>query len=81
MGPMKAALLMSHGFNDWNVVPEHSVRIYQAAQAKGLPVQFFAHQGGHGGDPPMKLMNRWFTRYLHGVQNGVEKRSQVMDRS
>ena len=28
MEPMKAALLMSHGFNDWNVVPEHSLRIY-----------------------------------------------------
>ncbi len=21
----------------------------------------------------MKLMNRWFTRYLHGIENGVEK--------
>ena len=20
----------------------------------------------------MKMMNRWFTRYLHGIQNGVE---------
>ena len=73
MGPMHAALLMSHGFNDWNVVPEHSVRIYQAAKAKGLPVQFYCHQGGHGGEPPLTMMNRWFTRYLHGVENGVEK--------
>ncbi len=73
MQPMRAALLMAHGFNDWNVVPEHSVRIYEAAKAKGLPVQFYCHQGGHGGEPPEKLMNRWFTRYLHGVENGVEK--------
>lgn len=73
MGPMHAALLMAHGFNDWNVVPEHSVRIYEAAKAKGLPVQFYCHQGGHGGEPPLKMMNRWFTRYLHGVDNGVEK--------
>jgi len=29
MKPMKAALLMSHGFNDWNVMPEHSYRIYK----------------------------------------------------
>ena len=72
IGPMKAALLMSHGFNDWNVMPEHSYRIYEAAKAKGLPVQIYYHQNGHGGPPPMKLMNRWFTRYLHGVQNGVE---------
>jgi X-Pro dipeptidyl-peptidase len=73
MKPMKAALLMSHGFNDWNVMPEHSYRIYKAAKEKGLPVQIFYHQNGHGGPPPMQMMNRWFTRYLHGVQNGVEK--------
>ncbi len=73
MGPMKAALLMAHGFNDWNVVPEHSVRIYEAAKKKGLPVQFYCHQGGHGGPPPLKLMNRWFTKYLHGIDNDVEK--------
>ena len=72
MEPMKAALLMSHGFNDWNVVPEHSLRIYEAAKAKGIPSQIFYHQGGHGGPPPMSMMNRWFTRYLHGVENGVE---------
>lgn len=73
MGPMRAALLMSHGFNDWNVVPEHSVRIYEYAKSKGLPAQFYCHQGGHGGEPPFRMMNRWFTKYLHGIDNGVEK--------
>ncbi len=77
IGPMKAALLMSHGWNDWNVMPEHSVRIYEACKQKGLPVQFYCHQGGHGGPPPMKLMNRWFTRYLFGVENGVENDSRA----
>lgn len=70
---MKAALLMSHGFNDWNVMPIHSYRIIEAAKAKGLPVQIFYHQAGHGGPPPMSMMNKWFTRYLHGVENGVEE--------
>ena len=73
MEPFKAALLMSDGFNDWNVVPEHSFRIYQAAKDKGVPCQIYYHQGGHGGAPPLDMMNKWFTRYLHGVQNGVEK--------
>lgn len=73
MGPMKAALLMSHGFNDWNVMPEHSYRIYKAAKEKGIPCQIFYHQNGHGGPPPMSMMNKWFTRYLHGVENDVEK--------
>lgn len=77
MEPFKAALLMSHGFNDWNVMPEHSFRIYEAAKAKGVPTQLFYHQGGHGGPPPMKMMNRWFTRYLHGIENGVEEDSRV----
>ena len=72
MKPMKAALLMSHGFNDWNVMPEHSYRIYKEASEMGLPTQIYYHQNGHGGPPPMRLMNRWFTRYLFGIENGVE---------
>jgi X-Pro dipeptidyl-peptidase len=72
VGRMKAALFMAHGFNDWNVMPEHSYRIYQAARAKGLPCRIYYHQGGHGGPPPLAMMNRWFTRYLYGVENGVE---------
>jgi len=77
MAPMKAALLMSHGFNDWNVMPEHSNRIYQKAKQMGLPTQLYYHQNGHGGPPPMRMMNRWFTRYLHGLDNNVESDKQV----
>ena len=73
MGNMKAALLMSHGFNDWNVMPEHSYRIYKAAKEKGLATMIYYHQNGHGGPPPTSMMNRWFTKYLHGIDNGVEK--------
>lgn len=72
LAPMKAAMLMSHAFNDWNVMPEHSIRIFEAARAKGLPTQLFMHQGGHGGPPPLSQMNRWFSRYLYGIDNGVE---------
>lgn len=72
MEPMQAALLMAHGFNDWNVMPEHSYRIYKAVKEKGNPVQIYYHQDGHGGPPPMSMMNRWFTRYLYDVENGVE---------
>nr|WP_270023494.1 Xaa-Pro dipeptidyl-peptidase [Solirubrobacter phytolaccae] len=71
LAKVKAATLMAHAFNDWNVVPEHSVRIAEALKGK-VPLQQFYHQGGHGGAPPLGLRNRWFTRYLYGVQNGVE---------
>lgn len=74
--PLKAAMLMAHAFNDWNVMPEHSIRIYEAVKAKGVPTQLFMHQGGHGGPPPLKQMNRWFTRYLYDIENGVEKDPQ-----
>jgi X-Pro dipeptidyl-peptidase len=73
LAPMRAALLMSHGFNDWNVMPEHSNRIYQAAKDMGLPVQIYYHQGGHGGPPPLEMMNKWFTHFLWDVENGVEE--------
>jgi X-Pro dipeptidyl-peptidase len=69
---VKAATLMSHAFNDWNVMPYHSVRISQALKKRGIPVQQYYHQGGHGGPPPLEMMNRWFTRYLYDVENGVE---------
>ena len=72
MKPMKAALLMSHGFNDWNVMPEHSYRIAMKAKEMGLPVQIYYHQAGHGGPPPIEMMNKWFTKYLHGQVNSVE---------
>ncbi|MGH7617137.1 MAG: CocE/NonD family hydrolase C-terminal non-catalytic domain-containing protein, partial [Gemmatimonadaceae bacterium] len=62
-----------HGFNDYNVVPEHSVRIYDEMKARGLPVSMYLHQGGHGGNPPADMLNRWFSHYLYGVDNGVEK--------
>jgi X-Pro dipeptidyl-peptidase len=68
---VKAAVLMAHAFNDWNVVPEHSVRIAMALKGR-VPVQWYFHQGGHGGAPPLEMMNRWFTRFLYGIENGVE---------
>jgi len=70
---VRAATLMSHAFNDWNVMPEHSVLVYRTLRERGVPAQAYFHQGGHGGSPPLKLMNRWFTRWLHGVENGVEE--------
>ena len=70
---IKAAVLMSHAWNDWNVMPEHSVRVVEALQKQGTPVAVYYHQGGHGGAPPLEMMNRWFSRYLFGVENGVEK--------
>jgi len=69
---IRAAVFMAHAFNDWNVVPEHSVRIYEALKGR-VPLRAYFHQGGHGGAPPLAMMNKWFTRYLYGIENGVER--------
>jgi X-Pro dipeptidyl-peptidase len=69
---IEAAVLMAHAFNDWNVMPEHSVVVAERLKERGVPVMEYYHQGGHGGEPPFELMNRWFTRYLWQVENGVE---------
>lgn len=55
---IKAAVLLAHGFNDWNVVPEHSIRIYNDMKADRLPVSIYLHQGGHGGNPPDDMVNQ-----------------------
>lgn len=68
-----AAVLLAHGLNDYNVVPEHSLRIYNEMKRLGKPVSIYLHQGGHGGNPPADMVNRWFSHYLYGIDNGVEK--------
>jgi X-Pro dipeptidyl-peptidase len=68
---IKAAVLLAHGLNDYNVTPSHSVRIYEEMRARGLPASIYLHQGGHGGNPPAEMVNRWFSHYLYGADNGV----------
>ena len=67
-----AAALIAHGNNDFNVMTKNAAQFQDALKRNNVPHQFYFHQGGHGGAPPDVLINRWFTRYLYGVQNGVE---------
>src|SRR5215211_6599579 len=67
-----AATLLAHGNNDFNVMTKNAAQFYDALKRRGVPHMFYFHRGGHGGAPPDVLVNYWFTRYLYGVQNGVE---------
>ncbi len=78
MALYKTPTLLSHGQHDWNVLPEHSMRIYQALKKKGVMTQLYLHNGGHGGAAPFELRNRWFSHYLYGVNNGVEQDKRAL---
>lgn len=74
---LNAAVLITHGFNDWNVMPEHSFNLYQALKQKEIPLQLYYHQDDHGGQKPDEMINKWFTKYLLEVENGVEDDAKV----
>ena len=71
---IKAATLLWHGFNDWNVMPQQAVQLYEALKEQDTPAQVYFHQGGHSSPAggAMPILNRWFTRYLWDHENGVE---------
>ena len=75
---VRAAVLAVHGLNDWNVKTKHVAQWYEKLKANGVPHKIWWHQQGHT-DPLrvreqewLRELNRWFTRYLYGVPNGVE---------
>lgn len=73
VGNVHAAVLVAHGNNDFNVMTKNMAQFYEAIKKLGVPHMLYFHQGGHGGAPPDVLQNLWFTRYLFGVRNGVER--------
>jgi X-Pro dipeptidyl-peptidase len=70
---VRAAVLVAHGLRDWNVKTGHAGQWYTALRHAGVPHKIYLHQGGHGGLPPDRLLNRWFSHYLYGVDNGVQR--------
>ena len=75
---IKAAVLLAHGLNDYNVVPEHSTRIYDEMVREKKPVSIYLHQGGHGGNPPAEQVNRWFSALsVWRAERSRERRARV----
>lgn len=72
IGNVRAAVFFAHGFNDWNVMPEHTIRMWEALKHIDPQAKIYLHQGGHGGGPPADLVNMWWARYLYGVKNGID---------
>ncbi|TCO52572.1 X-Pro dipeptidyl-peptidase [Actinocrispum wychmicini] len=78
VGNVRAAVLEVHGLNDWNVKDTHFAQWYEGVKRQGVPHQLWLHQFGHADpfsirhDEWLVALNRWFTRFLYKVQNGVE---------
>ena len=66
------AVLSIHGLNDWNVMPNHSVAVYESLRRRGVPSMLYLHQGGHRGMSALPLVLKWMSRYVCGVDNDVD---------
>src|SRR5690606_5711407 len=75
---VKAAVLFSHAFNDWNVMPDNTTRMWDALKNINPTSKIYMHQGGHGGPPPANIVNMWWARYLWDVPNGVDTLPRAM---
>ncbi|ASO19279.1 X-Pro dipeptidyl-peptidase [Actinoalloteichus hoggarensis] len=74
---VQAAVLAVHGLADWNVKTGQVAQWYDALAQHDVPRAIWLHQAGHV-DPLsvrreewLDTLNRWFTNYLHRVDNGV----------
>ncbi|MCM6778367.1 Xaa-Pro dipeptidyl-peptidase [Nocardia sp. CDC159] len=85
VGKVRAAVLSVHGLNDFNVKTLQATQWYQAVTKANVPHKIWLHQSGHT-DPIglrkqewLRTVNRWFSRYLLGQNNGIdlEPRSTV----
>ncbi len=73
-----AAVLFAHGFNDWNVTPEHTIRMWEALKNVNPSAKLYMSQGGHGAPPPQDIQSKWWAHYLYGVANGVDTLPRAM---
>ncbi|AOK19987.1 X-prolyl-dipeptidyl aminopeptidase [Burkholderia cepacia] len=76
-----APALVAQGLTDDNVRVDQSTSWYLAMRRQGVPTQLWLHRLKHTDPTRVPAMadawtaevNRWFTRYLIGFDNGVER--------
>ncbi len=73
-----AAVLFAHGFNDWNVMPDNTIRMWEALKNINPSAKLYMSQGGHGAPPPQDIQNKWWAHYLYDVPNGVDTLPRAM---
>ena len=87
--------LIVHGLNDYNVRTKEFQLMYNAFTKAGENVKLLLHQDGHltptypagnlvfdiGDSSYDEILNRWFSHYLYGVENGAEDMAAVTAQS
>ena len=92
---IKCPALIVHGLNDDNVRTKMFDQMYKAYEKAGVNVKLLLHQDGHltptypagnlqfyiNGESYDSVLNRWFSHYLYGVDNGAESMAAVTAQS
>ena len=92
---IKCSALIVHGLNDYNVRTKEFQLMYNAFTKAGENVKLLLHQDGHltptypagnlvfdiGDSSYDEILNRWFSHYLYGVENGAENMAAVTAQS
>ncbi|WP_302658532.1 CocE/NonD family hydrolase [uncultured Dysosmobacter sp.] len=88
---INCSALIVHGLNDYNVRTKEFQLMYNAFTEADKTVKILLHQDGHltptypagnlvfdiGEDSYDEILNRWFSHYLYGVENGAENMAAV----
>ena len=88
---INCSALIVHGLNDYNVRTKEFQLMYNAFTKAGENVKLLLHQDAHltptypagnlvfdiGDSSYDEILNRWFSHYLYGVENGAENMAAV----
>ncbi|WP_242614470.1 Xaa-Pro dipeptidyl-peptidase [Actinomadura roseirufa] len=80
---VRAAVMVVHGLNDWNVKVKNSVQWWNALKTAGVPRKLWLHQGNHSTpfrwrvEEWLRQTHHWFDRYLYNLHNGIDKEPRV----
>ncbi|MFG2001258.1 Xaa-Pro dipeptidyl-peptidase [Spirillospora sp. NPDC048911] len=80
---VRAAVMVVHGLNDWNVKVKNSVQWWNAIKQAGVPRKLWLHQANHATpfrwrlEEWLRQTGAWFDRFLYNIDNGITKEPRV----
>ncbi|MEW2358677.1 Xaa-Pro dipeptidyl-peptidase [Spirillospora sp. NPDC029432] len=80
---VKAAVMVVHGLNDWNVKVKNSVQWWNALKKAGVPRKLWLHQANHATpfrwrlEEWLRQTHHWFDHWLYDIDNGITKEPRV----